>query len=149
MAVNVKPIAAPRIGSGIALFLIGGLLLALAAFALLAGAGGSEGASAVGGTFVVVGSAVIAVAFWVNLFGKIEARLIDIQTELAASRATGEAVEAPVAGVAKPATLAPVETDGQLMARYGISQVGTQYVYRGYKYDRLHDAVSYAARGGK
>jgi hypothetical protein len=35
---------------------------------------------------------------------------------------------------------------GKLMAKFGITKEANQYVYRGYRYDRLEDAVNYAKR---
>ena len=35
---------------------------------------------------------------------------------------------------------------GQLMAQYGITQEPGPHVYRGYRYDKLADAVQYAQR---
>jgi hypothetical protein len=43
--------------------------------------------------FTTMGAGLIAVGFWVSLFGKLELRLIDIQTEIAKGRTNGE--EAP------------------------------------------------------
>lgn len=75
-------LAPPRIGNGVALFVIGGLFLALGLFAAAAGAGGSDGASAIGAGAITLGGAIIAIGFWVNLFSKIEKRLIDIQQSI-------------------------------------------------------------------
>ena len=45
--------------------------------------------------------------------------------------------------IAAPALKLP---DDELMARHGITFDGTQYRFRGFAYDRLSDAVTYAER---
>jgi hypothetical protein len=35
---------------------------------------------------------------------------------------------------------------GKLMAKFGITKEANQYIYRGYRYDKLEDAVNYAKR---
>jgi hypothetical protein len=81
----------PRIGRGVALFVIGSLFLAFGVFGILAGADGrAEGATAIGSGAIGIGTVAIVIGFWVNLFSKIEARLIDIQRVTVESRAPSE-----------------------------------------------------------
>ena len=37
-----------------------------------------------------------------------------------------------------------IESDSELMGKYGITYENNKYCFKGYKYDRLSDAVSYA-----
>jgi hypothetical protein len=80
---ELHEITPPRIGTGTGYFVAGSVLLALGMFAALAASGGG-GPSAVGvATFCLpLAAGLIAVGFWVSLFGKLERRLIDLQGAL-------------------------------------------------------------------
>lgn len=69
----------PRIGGSGGYFIFGVLCLALGG--LFSFGGGLVGIGAAS-FFTSLGGLLVAVGFWVNLFGKIEARLIDIQEHL-------------------------------------------------------------------
>jgi len=70
-----------RLGSGTGYFVAGSLLLAFGLFAALAATGGGGGSAIGVATFCVpLGAGLLAVGFWVSLFGKLEQRLIDLQS---------------------------------------------------------------------
>ena len=56
---------------------------------------------------------------------------------------------------AQPSAASPIELaaedepDAILMERYGVTQVGEQYAYGYFRYDRLSDAIAYARREAK
>lgn len=70
-----------------------------AIFAGLAATGGSESASAFSVGFSVLGTALIALGFWRNLFSKLEERLMDIE-----SAVRGETPAAAIAPAPPPSS---------------------------------------------
>jgi hypothetical protein len=70
-------VAAARIGTGVGFFIAGAVFFGLAAFGALA----SQAAFA--GMCAVLGGSLIAIGFWVRLFGMVERRLMDIERRLA------------------------------------------------------------------
>jgi hypothetical protein len=76
-----KTIAAARIGSATGYFSVGAALLAFGLFAAIAAAaaGGGSGAAGAAALCFTFASLLIAIGFWVRLFGLIERRLIDVQ----------------------------------------------------------------------
>ncbi|HWF00027.1 MAG TPA: hypothetical protein VG248_09550 [Caulobacteraceae bacterium] len=83
---GTSTLAPRRIGGGGGYIAAGILVLAFAALAALAAAGGGTGAAAVAGLGLAVAAGLLAIGFWVRLFGRIEARLIDIQVALLSQR---------------------------------------------------------------
>ena len=132
----------PRIGNGAGLFVVGIIFLALGVFGVLAGAGGSTGAMAFGTGAFALGAGIIAVGFWVNLFSKVEARLIDIQNAILATR------QLPSSQTAVPSPLEekPPASEAEMMKAYGITFDGEKYSFGEFKYDKLSDALNYARR---
>jgi hypothetical protein len=135
-------VAAPRIGTGGAYFIIGGVFIALGVFAALAASGGAEGAGAFGSLAFTLGGGLVFIGFWISLFSKLEARLIDIQKIVAGGDLQSEIVSAK-SGDAE-ADRAP--SDREMMSMYGIVVDGDKYVFQNYRYDRLSDAINYAKK---
>jgi hypothetical protein len=82
MIVDIGGVAPARIGGGIG-YIVGGMLcLALAAFAAFAASGGAGGAAGAAAAFSALGLGLVAIGFWIRLFGLLERRLIDIQLVL-------------------------------------------------------------------
>lgn len=74
--------AKPRIGDGQLLIIFGIVLLCLAGFCAMAGAGGGEGAGALGALFGSIAAALFGTAFIKRMFHLIERRLIDLQEDI-------------------------------------------------------------------
>lgn len=68
-----------RIGTGIPYFILGGLFFVIGLFPALAAIGGANDALLFATFLFMFGTILIAIGFWVRLFGLLEARLIDIQ----------------------------------------------------------------------
>lgn len=81
----------PRIGTGTWAFVIGGLLIALGAFAS-AGGGVSFGLGA-----VLFGASFVGLGFWTRLFHLLERRLIDVETAIRGEAAAPEPEKLTVA----------------------------------------------------
>jgi hypothetical protein len=104
-------IAPPRIGTGAGWFIAGLLLLALGIFAALAGANGQEpSAVAVASFCLPVAALLIAIGFWVRLFGLLELRLIDLQRVLTGNPAAEPDVQTPRVPRIAPEVLAALDT---------------------------------------
>lgn len=89
-----KPIAAARIGSGGVMIFLGAVGLALGVLLSAAGSSAMDpGLSGFGFGLALLGGALLSIGFWVRLFGRIEARLIDIQRDLRGEEPTAEAVK--------------------------------------------------------
>ena len=84
---DVNVIAGARIGKATGYFVFGLLLLAFGLFAALAAAGGARDAEAFADFALLIAGVLIAIGFWIRLFGLIELRLIDIETAIKGSRA--------------------------------------------------------------
>ena len=69
-------VAAARIGTGVGFFVAGAVFLGIGAFA------GLGGQAAFATMCAILGGSLIAVGFWVRLFGMVERRLIDIERRL-------------------------------------------------------------------
>ena len=78
-----------------------------------------------GSLAIILGAALVAVGFWVNLFSKVEARLIGIEQAVA--------------------ELAAMKRQ-DLMDANGITADGDKYKYGQYSYDSLQYAVSLAKK---
>jgi len=57
-----------------------------------------------------------------------------------------EQVDTPHKGASTGELVGQGESDEAIMERYGITQDGEQYVYGGFRYERLADAVAYARK---
>lgn len=101
---------APRIGTGTGYFVSGGISIALAVVIGVGSSGtvDSEGGAVFATVLLVLGGGLIAVGFWVKLFGLVERRLIDIERRLPGG-------EDPVgkAGASKPIDDMPPLVPGQ------------------------------------
>jgi hypothetical protein len=74
-------IAPPRIGDGQGSIIIGLICLGIMAFALLAAAGGAEGAGGFAAAVGTIAVTLFATGFLKRMFHMIERRLIDIQED--------------------------------------------------------------------
>lgn len=79
-------------------------------------------------------------------------RLNKIHSELKRLNETAEkhltSPPIPAMVLQQPRQTAPEEqlSEDVLMAKHGITKDGDKYVYSGYRYDKLQDAVNYASR---
>lgn len=80
-------VAPSRIGKGTWFTALGVVCILLGVFAAMASAGGSSEAGGFAIVFCTLGGALIALGFWVKLFGLIERRLMDIEARLAPAEA--------------------------------------------------------------
>lgn len=89
-----------RIGTGVAYFVFGWLAIAIGLFVGIGSSSSYAGVSAgsvFGSLLIGLGGALIAVGFWVKLFGLVERRLMDIEARLTPPK-PAEAVSAADAG---------------------------------------------------
>ena len=92
--------AAARIGSGAYYTYGGAAFFAFAIFCALAASGGSHEAGIFAGIFGVLGSGLVFVGFWKELFSKLELRLMDVEKALIAGQA-----DTPKTAASSPADL--------------------------------------------
>jgi len=76
----MSKIEPPRIGTGKGYFIGGVVSLVLGVLISAASSPLDRSPAAIGGFLFALGTGLIAVGFWVKLFGALERRLIDIQT---------------------------------------------------------------------
>lgn len=116
------------------------MLAFVGVYALLQGAGGIVG----GASFLIAG---LLLALVVKAAVEMSLMLADIADCTVASLAP--ASQQAVPHQPSTTTLPPAadnRSEAELMAEHGIALEGGQYVFQGYRYDRLADAIAYAKR---
>lgn len=74
-----RSVHAPRIGSGVGYFIFGTIAFLIGGLASFGGGLSGLGAA---NFFTTLGVGLVAVGFWIRLFGLLELRLIDVQKTL-------------------------------------------------------------------
>ena len=129
-----------RIGGRILYIILGWLFVAVGIFGIFAGAGGSAGATAIGAGLLSIGGGFFVIAFVLGLAGKIELRLIDIQSLVAEAVKSDHTTRAENT---QATALQPVDEAAEAK-KFGIAFDGQLYAYGQYKYCKLSDALAYA-----